>query len=202
MSKIEKYVEYMLQVANDNRHGYDQVHRWGPDYDCSALVITALEQAGIPAKTKGATYTGNMKPVLLSIGFSNVISTVNTTTGAGLLRGDILLKQNGHTAVYIGNGQLVHASINEKGTIKGGKTGDQTGKEICVRSYYNKPWDSVLRYTEYNKENNNKKDADTVAREVIAGKWGNGADRKNRLLQAGYDYNTIQARVNQIIRGY
>lgn len=42
-----------------------------------------------------------------------------------------------------------------------------------------------------------KKSNDTIASEVIAGKWGNGNDRKNRLTAAGYDYNTIQAIVNQ-----
>ena len=38
---------------------------------------------------------------------------------------------------------------------------------------------------------------DQIADEVIAGKWGNGNDRKNRLEQAGYDYNSIQNIVNQ-----
>lgn len=41
------------------------------------------------------------------------------------------------------------------------------------------------------------KSIDTLADEVIAGKWGSGADRKNRLQAAGYDYNAVQARVNE-----
>lgn len=32
-----------------------------------------------------------------------------------------------------------------------------------------------------------KKSVTELAKEVIAGKWGNGSDRKNRLTQAGYD---------------
>ena len=44
------------------------------------------------------------------------------------------------------------------------------------------------------------KSVDEVAREVIAGKWGNGADRKARLTQAGYDYSAVQARVNQLMK--
>ena len=43
------------------------------------------------------------------------------------------------------------------------------------------------------------KPIDTVAKEVIAGKWGNGQDRVNRLTQAGYDYNAVQAMVNEIL---
>ena len=44
------------------------------------------------------------------------------------------------------------------------------------------------------------KSIDEVAREVIRGKWGNGADRKNRLTQAGYDYSEVQKRVNQLMK--
>ena len=44
------------------------------------------------------------------------------------------------------------------------------------------------------------KSIDEVAREVIQGKWGNGADRKAKLTQAGYDYNAVQARVNQLLK--
>ena len=42
-----------------------------------------------------------------------------------------------------------------------------------------------------------KKSNDEIAQEVIDGKWGNGADRKNRLSAAGYDYQAIQNIVNQ-----
>ena len=43
------------------------------------------------------------------------------------------------------------------------------------------------------------KPIDEVAKEVIRGEWGNGEDRKARLTQAGYDYNVVQARVNEIL---
>lgn len=148
MSKIENAVSRAEAIARDDSHGYDQVDRWGnPNYDCSGLVIDCLEKAGIPAKSNGATYTGNMKRVLRSIGFAEVINQVNLSNGSGMKRGDVLLNEGSHTAFYCGNGQLVHASINEKGGITGGQSGDQTGREICIRSYYNKPWNSVLRYT-------------------------------------------------------
>ena len=47
----------------------------------------------------------------------------------------------------------------------------------------------------------NKKSNNEVAKEVIAGKWGNGSDRKNRLTKAGYDYNAIQKIVNSMLSG-
>lgn len=45
------------------------------------------------------------------------------------------------------------------------------------------------------------KSVDEVVREVIRGEWGNGSDRRQRLEAAGYDYDTIQDRVNAILTG-
>lgn len=149
MTKTESAVKWMESHANDNSHGYDQIYRWGEkgDYDCSAAVITAWESAGVPVKTNGASYTGNMLSVFLKCGFTDITSKVNLSTGAGLIRGDVLLKTGHHTAMYCGNGKEVEASINENGTATGGKPGDQTGKEFLIRSYRNYPWNHVLRYT-------------------------------------------------------
>ena len=44
-----------------------------------------------------------------------------------------------------------------------------------------------------------KKSVETVAREVIAGQWGNGDDRMNRLRKAGYDAQAVQDRVNALL---
>lgn len=44
-----------------------------------------------------------------------------------------------------------------------------------------------------------KKSNTEIAREVIAGKWGVGTDRKTRLTNAGYDYNAVQAEVNRLM---
>lgn len=45
-----------------------------------------------------------------------------------------------------------------------------------------------------------KKSVDEIAREVIAGKWGNGATRKQKLTAAGYDYSAVQKRVNELLK--
>ena len=199
MSKIENYVQNAINIANDNSHGYSQANRWGKDYDCSSLVITVVENEGIPVKSKGgATYTGNMLSAFKKCGFTDVTSRVNLATGAGLVRGDILLNRTHHTEIYIGNGKNVGAHISETGGVTG-KTGDQTGKEICTNNYYNFPWTNVLRYTA-EAATAGKKDVDTIAREVIAGRWGNGAARVQKLRRAGYNPKAIQTRVNEILR--
>lgn len=143
MSIIEKAVNWIIGIANDNAHGYDQGSRWSPDYDCSSLVISAWKQAGVNLT---CTYTGNMYANMMNKGFSDITSQVNLATGSGLARGDVLLNVANHTAMYIGNGQICEATGNEKGGITGGQTGDQTGREICINSYRNYPWNYVLRY--------------------------------------------------------
>ena len=218
---------------------------------------------------------------------------------------------------------IAHASINEHGQIKGGQAGDQTGKEVCIREWYSKPWSYVIRFKDEFKaekvakcmENASKNDRigysqytrntllkearkfnydvsrvttpcecdcsslvsvacmyagipeskltlngncattrtlrpilkstglvdvyssapyvsktdrlkrgdillseghhvacvvqvdkpqllslDEIAKEVIAGKWGSGLARRAKLTDAGYDYNLVQARVNELLK--
>lgn len=45
------------------------------------------------------------------------------------------------------------------------------------------------------------KSVDELAKEVLAGKWGNGDDRKNALTAAGYNYSEVQAKVNALVAG-
>jgi hypothetical protein len=53
---------------------------------------------------------------------------------------------------------------------------------------------SLCRHALYTKDN-----LDTIAPKVIQGDWGNGEERRNRLEQAGYDYDVVQQRVNELL---
>ena len=145
MNVIETAVSWAVKIAEDNTHGYSQSVRWGPSYDCSSLVISAFEAAGLPLKTAGASYTGNMRGSFLRHGFEDVTADVNLHSGEGLQRGDVLLNVVHHTALYIGDGQIVHARSAEGTT----DTADNSGNEIRVQPYYvySGGWDCVLRYT-------------------------------------------------------
>ena len=44
------------------------------------------------------------------------------------------------------------------------------------------------------------KSIEEIAKEVIRGNWGNGQERKDRLAAAGYDYATVQAKVNELLK--
>lgn len=44
------------------------------------------------------------------------------------------------------------------------------------------------------------KNTEVLAHEVIRGLWGNGSERKRRLTAAGYNYREVQDRVNEFLR--
>lgn len=145
MSIPDSACSFAENIAADQSHGYSQANRWGPDFDCSSLIIQAYITAGVPIDKMKVYYTGNMQG-LKDYGFVDVTDKVDLNTGAGMLRGDILYYHisgtNGHTAMYCGNGKIVHARGQSYGSSA---TGDQ-GSEIAVTSYTRSKWRHVLRY--------------------------------------------------------
>lgn len=78
-----------------------------------------------------------------------------------------------------------------------------TSQYGTLQQYTSKPLDKNVMYADlsrYSRGNTpvkpQSKPIDQIANEVIAGQWGDGADRKKRLTDAGYDYNTVQNAVN------
>lgn len=192
MASIKKAVQFMVDTAEDDIHGYDQQHRNGPDYDCSSLVGTALYSAGF--NVSPYSWTGNLEKQLVACGFVKCLAPWKA--------GDIHLKVGKHVCMSVNSKEIAQASINEKGKTTGGETGDQTGREIWVRSYYEYSggWDVHYRYEGADdSEETTLLPVDVVARQVIAGKWGMGEARKRALTYAGYDYTTVQNEVNSIL---
>ena len=140
MLDLNKVVNFAVNIANDDSHGYSQIHRYGPDYDCSSLVTAALIAGGADIPKTLTTYT--MLPYLLKIGYKSV-SVGNVQAG------DIFLSVKHHVVIAINDKQIVTASIDENGTIIGKRPGDQTGREIYIRNFYTPSygWDYHLRFT-------------------------------------------------------
>lgn len=140
---IDRAVAWAVAIADDDSHGYDQSGRWGPDYDCSSLVIQAWQNAGVPVKTNGASTTRDMVSVFLKTGFADVTKQVSISSGKGLKKGDVLWRE-GHTEMMCSATHRVGAHASETGGIHG-VNGDQTGNEISVKKYSGS-WTRVLRY--------------------------------------------------------
>ena len=142
MGVIEDAVAWAIDIANDQSHGYSQADRWGPDYDCSSFVISAFEQAGVSLREAGARYTGNMRGPMIACGFVDVTYSIGLVSGYGLQPGDVLLNYSAHTCIAIGGGKVANCRTDEGHP----QSGDQSGNEIRIQSYWNFPWDCVLRY--------------------------------------------------------
>lgn len=115
----------------------------------------------------------------------------------------------GHIGVYVGDGLAVEC------TPRWGNCAQVTACNRNVSSYNRRNWTKhgKLPYVSYEeatdqqttenaepvKPESAKKTVDELAQEVIAGKWGNGTDREQRLTAAGYDYKAVQTRVNAIL---
>ena len=150
MIEVKRAIDFAVNIANNNSHGYSQPNRTIGDEeaeiretDCSALVISSYLSAG--ADVGNATYTGNMYQVFTHAGFVDVRNQVDIRDGRGLKAGDVLLKHfggsKGHTALYIGDGKIVHAVSNYDG-----RKGDSSGREVMVDDYYDGSWMWVLRF--------------------------------------------------------
>ena len=78
--------------------------------------------------------------------------------------------------------------------------GEERKQKLAEAGYdYNLVQAEVNRIVNGGTSAPSKKSNEEIAREVIQGKWGNGADRKKKLTDAGYDYKTIQNLVNKML---
>ena len=100
--------------------------------------------------------------------------------------------------VYVANGQSVEQGqaigyMGDSGNAYGAHLHFEVwkdGKRIDPTTYLN---------TDLPIAKPASKSVDELAKEVIRGDWGNGQDRVNRLTAAGYDYNAVQARVDEML---
>lgn len=149
MASIKSFCEWMRIACEDWSLGYDQSNRYdirdGGESDCSSLVIWALNQAGFETGTAG--YTGNLSSNLTARGWKRLTADIATCKP-----GDILLNDRDHVCVVISgsgwNAIVAQASGDEHGGIRGGQSGDQTGRETNTRMVYIYPngWNCILRY--------------------------------------------------------
>lgn len=176
MPNIETAVSWAEQIAADNSHGYSQAHRNDPDYDCSSFVGTALSKAGF-AVSKYST-TRNLESQLIKCGFKKC--------HAPWKRGDIHLAAGHHVTMSTDASHIVHASQSENGGIDG-QTGDQTGREICVRPYYSLPYSNLVHYRY--KGNDEPESARSFNRKIAGAYHTN--DRYNLRVGAGMNKRVI-----------
>jgi tape measure domain-containing protein len=129
--KGNRFVNHMLGLVNDDRHGYSQARRWGPDYDCSSSIIASLRAAGF--NTGAASTTHNMSSELTKHGWMRL-------PYRNPKKGDILLNDATHTEMSLGNGKTAgfHSSHGHP------EPGDQAHEAYVGRDPGR--WAAILRY--------------------------------------------------------
>lgn len=191
-----EYRDFWYKDAN----GKDiHVVGWHRALDITTLgTIVAFARGKVIANTKGVTG-----------------QTTNPSGGNQVT----LEHANGSRSTYahLDNGSNNHLSIGqivEEGAVLGTDvkktTGNSTGLHLHFGIYVGGAWVDPTPYLQGAKvlegygvtpTPNPSKTIDELAREVIAGKWGNNPGRKEALINAGYDYSAVQARVNEILAG-
>ena len=101
----------------------------------------------------------------------------------------ILVHMSGHIGIYIGDGYVIECTPNKTYAKQ-----DHKGGGVCKTKLSARKWTGWCEcpYITYE----DKKTNEEIAKEVIAGKWGNGNSRKKALEKAGYDYKEIQKIIN------
>lgn len=113
------------------------------------------------------------------------------------INGTLVYKKSGnrisHVGIYCVDGYVYEAKGHKFGVVKTPyKQTDWVLWSLCP----------YIDYCDYvNNDDSNKKSNYDIATEVIQGRWGNGAVRKKKLTEAGYDYAAIQKIVNERLRG-
>lgn len=95
-----------------------------------------------------------------------------------------------------------NSDLNKIKTAEGQKKcGEAIAKAIAkVRGVKEKKVTPTTTNKTTSSNKTTKKSVTEIAKEVINGKWGNGQDRKNRLTKAGYNYNKVQKKVNELLK--
>lgn len=162
-------------------------------HDCAGLIKGALWSKTIDDPSPKY----NAKQDFGATGFYNnakvkgKIGSFPKTIGALVFKGTADKKT--HVGVYIGNDRVIEAKGHSYGVINSKFTGGgwTYWAECHLIEYKSSPVEAP---------NSPSKPIADIAAEVIAGKWGNGTERKNRLIAAGYDYNEVQAKVNELLK--
>lgn len=153
---IHDAVEFAVNIANDNNHGYSQRIRSlyeiddPKSFDCSSLACTAYYYAflknGLTTQARylkeHCSYTGNMLN-MCNCGFEVVAR--NQTAHSQMQKGDLELNTTYHVAMAIDKDNIVHARSSEGTT----DTKDNSGNEIRTQPWYlySHGWTHRLRFT-------------------------------------------------------
>ena len=201
MASIDKMMDYAKSrlhkpkyVMGGGRIGAEASYTSKTD-DCSSYVFKCLKKGGFISES---TWNGSTED-LFKMARQGKLKEIKRSE---VQRGDIFvsgvegksLNAGGHTGLFTRKGEIIHCNYGN-GTVT-------TNNEREGYDYY---LSSARRPVRFFRpvgaiESNPKKSVSEIAKEVIAGKWGVGGNRANKLQRAGYSYREVQNEVNRQLR--
>lgn len=204
--KVNKFIEILKRLVNEPTVYYSVAGgdwcKWnGKAYnmDCVCMIKGILWGFNFDKNHAhgGAKYGSNG---VYDDGTEQLIARCNevSTDFNNIIPGE-LLWMPGHVGVYVGNGKVIEATAGWEGKVLYSNVDSNGRRTRNGYQIYNWKKHGKLPYLEYIEEV--KKSVDEVAKDVIAGKYGNYPERKTRLEAEGYNYSEVQGKVNEMLKG-
>ena len=155
------------------------------------LIVDILKRYGwgVDKVTKHQDYNGKYCPHrTLDMGWQRFLDMIQAKLNAESVKA---VKSVNEIAKEVTNGKWGNGSERKRMLTQAGYDYNEVQAEVnkLVKGVATAPAPTVPA----------KKSNEEIAREVTAGKWGNGATRKKKLKEAGYDYSAIQKIVNKLL---
>lgn len=174
-------------------------------FDCVNL-IKGIMWGFVGDKTKtygGAKYATNNVPDVSADGMIGICKEVKTNGWDNIVPGEAVWTKR-HIGVYIGDGKVIECSPKWSNNVQYSNLGNikkyKTGHYRVWTKHGKFPF---IEYNTNNKVNTSNINLEEIAKQVIAGKYGNGTTRKNNLKKAGYsddEIKNIQNTVNKLLK--
>ena len=146
----------------------------------------------------GAKYKSNNVP---DVGADQIIKyCTSVSTNFDIIEIGEIVHIKGHVGIYVGSGLVAECTPIWKDGVQ-----LTALLNINAKSGYNgRTWKEhgklkFVEYTSNSNQNPNSKTIEEIAKEVISGLWDNGKKRKEKLTNAGYNYEEVQKKVNEML---
>lgn len=145
--------------------------------------------------------------VVIECNFNNSVGYRNLAVNGRFIRG-FITPNYAKKATSSGGGTIVKPSVSKSVTevaneVLAGQwgNGDFRKNNLTAAGYSYDAVQAEVNRILSGTSSKPTKSVDQVAKEVLAGQWGNGDDRRKKLEAAGYSYSAVQAKVNQLCSG-
>ena len=190
MTTSEEYIPGVHTNIRDNFRVFDSLEEGVKGY---FEFINYSRYANLKGVTDPETYVKNIKADGYATSSTYVSTLMNTIKSYNLTQYDNSGSSNTVTA-----GKSANELAQEVLAGKRGNGADRKKRLEAAGYNYSAVQAKVNELVNGTSSKTQKKSVEEIAREVIRGDWGNGADRKKRLEAAGYSYSAVQAKVNQL----